>query len=389
VTGRILAAVSYLGLAGALTPLARPETPFVVRHARQALLLHLLRFALIAPVVALPLLHRQGGGADAALLDVAVNLSLLGLLGIPPVQIDSNLSVLVGIVLTFTWAIDIFGALLALTGMTADWHAFFHADWPNYDVEKRRFWSSDASKHHPQIAREKERFTRLRDARLARMRGADTVAAQERRRRDSLEGLQEEFAAAAARKAHLTQLLQLGEISERRYSEQRGQLDARLAELGVRIAVHGARRLPPSELNGRRRHEPATDVLTQVPLQTLAITARSGVPLLTYGNFRLDEALVTGILSAFNSLSEEVFGAEVHKTELAEGQVLSFVHARHTVTMAVFEEDPSPTQLRLLRDLVDEFERINGQELAKSSPNPARLKEVAIPFSFVAATVTP
>jgi len=183
--------------------------------------------------------------------------------------------------------------------------------------------------------------------------------------------------------------LQLGEISERRYSEQRGQLDARLAELGVRIAVHGARRLPPSELNGRRRHEPATDVLTQVPLQTLAITARSGVPLLTYGNFRLDEALVTGILSAFNSLSEEVFGAEVHKTELAEGQVLSFVHSRHTVTMAVFEEDPSPTQLRLLRDLVDEFERINGQELAKPSPNPARLKELTIPFSFVAATVTP
>ena len=75
---------------------------------------------------------------------------------------------------------------------------------------------------------------------------------------------------------------------------------------------------------------------------------------------------------------------DYHKTQLAEGQVLSFVHARYTVTMAVFDEEPSPVQLRLLRDLVDDFEQRNERELARSAPNPARLREVEIPFTFAA-----
>ncbi|MGN6757629.1 MAG: hypothetical protein ACTHMJ_14700 [Thermomicrobiales bacterium] len=138
-----------------------------------------------------------------------------------------------------------------------------------------------------------------------------------------------------------------------------------------------------NELDSRHRRELPTDLIVHVPLRTLAITAHNGLPLFTYGTFQLDETLVTGILSAFNSLSEEVFGAQVHKTQLAEGQVLSFVHARWTVTMAVFDEEPSPTQLRLLRDLVSEFERVNSRELSRPSPNPARLQEVDIPFNFV------
>ena len=45
--GRFLAAISYIGLTGALTPLAQPDNTFVVRHARGALVVHLLRFALV------------------------------------------------------------------------------------------------------------------------------------------------------------------------------------------------------------------------------------------------------------------------------------------------------------------------------------------------------
>ena len=133
-------------------------------------------------------------------------------------------------------------------------------------------------------------------------------------------------------------------------------------ELATEIAILGARRLALGDVDSRTRRELPTDLIVHVPLQTLAITAHSGIPLFTYGTFHLDEALVTGILSAFNSLSEEVFGAQVHKTQLAEGQVLSFVHARHTVTMAVFDEEPSPVQLRLLRDLVDDFEARNSHD---------------------------
>ena len=199
----------------------------------------------------------------------------------------------------------------------------------------------------------------------------------------SLTELQDEFDETTARRAHLTKLLELGEISERRFDELAAQSSALCRQLATDIAILGARRLAIGDTDSRQRRELPADLLAHVPLQTLAITARSGIPLFTYGTFHLDDALVTGILSAFNSLSEEVFGAQVHKTQLAEGQVLSFVHARWTVTMAVFDEEPSPVQLRLLRDLVDEFEERNGTELARSSPNPARLREVAIPFTFV------
>jgi hypothetical protein len=234
----------------------------------------------------------------------------------------------------------------------------------------------------------KAAVVRQREARLARMRAADSVAANERQRGRSLAKLQEEFDKASARRAHLNRLLELGEMSERRWGEHSRQLDIQQRELATEIAVLGARRLAVAAPDGHTWCDVPTDVYAQVPLQTLAISARSGVPLLTYGTFHLDEALVTGILSAFNSLSEEVFGAQVHKTQLVEGQVLYFVHARLTITLAVFEEDPSPAQLRTLRDLVADFERANATELARNSPDPNRLREVAIPFAFVPAAAS-
>ncbi|HEX5506224.1 MAG TPA: hypothetical protein VFW96_26635 [Thermomicrobiales bacterium] len=379
--GRLLAALSYVGLTGALAPLAQPDNRYVVRHARLALLLHLLRVALVIPALLWPLAGLADGARLDAIPPLAASLSLLAVLGVALPITPAGLGPWVVGVLTATWALDIFGFVIALGGLTADWHAFFHADWPN--VNQSRF--ARRQRDPAEILREKEQLAQLREGRLARVRQADTVAARERQRYGTVEGLRAEFDDATARRAHLTELLRLGEISKRRYGEQAGQLDARLTELATQIAVLGARRMPLSELDGRRRRELPTDILVHAPLQTLAITARSGVPLCTYGNFRLDEALVTGILSAFNSISEEVFGAEVHKTELAEGQVLTFVHARWTVTMAVFEEDPSPMQLRLLRDMVDEFERVNALELGRAAPNPARLREVHVPFSFAAA----
>ncbi len=385
--GRLLAALSYLGLTGALVPLAQPDNQFVVRHARRGIFLHLLRVALIAPPLALALTDPYTGRSSETLLAFGRDLSLTVLIGVPSLEVFSGTSGLwiVGALL-LTWGLQFLGMLLASTGLTADFHAFFHADWPNYSGPDRRGRRRDDGTRHPaELEREyKESVVRLRESRLARRRRADSVAASERQRGRSLAELQDEFDTASAHRAHLTKLLELGEISERRWSESSRQLDERLRELGTEIAIHGARRLAVAEPDGRSWRDLPTDLAAQVPLQTLALSARSGVPLFTYGNFHLDEALVTGILSAFNSLSEEVFGAQVHKTQLAEGQVLYFVHARLTVTMAVFDEDPSPVQLRTLRDLVDEFERINSRELARNAPDPARLREIAIPFSFVA-----
>lgn len=376
--GRVLAASSYFGLIGALVPLAQPDNRFVVNHARGAIRLHLLRVVLILPVLILPVTDRAHPPTPDDLSIFAGNLSFLALCGLPLPELRSGApSSWVVAVLVLTWAAQLAGAAVALAGLTTDWHAFFHADWPN----------RNARPGSPAVVfggvREKEELSRLRDVRLARRHAADAVASNERRRRGSLEELREEFAEVSAHRAHQTQLLQLGEISERRYKAAAGQLDAWLNDVATQIAILGARR-SPVEPDNRQRRELPTDLIVHVPLQTLAISGRNGIPLFTYGGFRLDEALVAGILTSFSSLSEEVFGAQVHKTELAEGQVLSFVHARWTVTMAVFDEEPSPAQVRMLRDLVDEFERINSRELSRSAPDPARLRQVHVPFTFAA-----
>jgi alkylhydroperoxidase/carboxymuconolactone decarboxylase family protein YurZ len=382
--GRLLAALAYFGLTGAVVPLAQPDNLFVVRHARRGVFLHLLRVALVAPALAWQLSASGLGSTADGLLAFARDISLVVLVGTPsPEAFTQQTSAWLLWVLIATWGLQFSGILLALSGLTADIDAFLHADWPNVNVAERKHGDYRLDNA---TALDKDKLARLREGRLERMRTADSVAAQERRRRGSLEELQTEFADATARRAHLTQLLELGEISERRYSEAAGQLDNRLTELATWIAILGARQLGVNELDSRHRRELPTDLIVHIPLRTLAITAHNGLPLFTYGTFQLDETLVTGILSAFNSLSEEVFGAQVHKTQLAEGQVLSFVHARWTVTMAVFDEEPSPTQLRLLRDLVSEFERVNSRELSRPAPNPAHLQEVDIPFSFVQAT---
>lgn len=385
--GRLLAALSYFGLTGALVPLAQPDNPFVVRHARRGIALHIARIALIVPVLALPIADPSVGWHYDTMMDFALNLSLLLTIGVPGAgAFQGAAGAWILVALLFTWGLQFLGMLLALSGLTADFEAFLHADWPNFSGPDRRAFSRRRSDWNDAERQMKESLVRQRDGRLARRQAADSVAAVERHRMRSLTEMQDEFDETAARRAHLRKLFELGEISERRFDEQAAQCDAVSSQLATEIAILGARRLAISDVESRTRRGLPTELIVHVPLQTLAITARSGIPLFTYGTFHLDEALVTGILSAFNSLSEEVFGAEVHKTQLAEGQVLSFVHARHTVTMAVFDEEPSPVQLRMLRDLVDDFEARNSHELARSAPNPARLKEVEIPFSFVDST---
>lgn len=381
--GRLLAALSYFGLTGALVPLAQPDNPFVVRHARRGIALHILRIALVVPVLALPVTDPYIGWSYDTLMTFAQHLSLMVVIGVPgPGALNGAAGVWILAALIFTWGLQFLGMLLAVSGLTADVHAFLHADWPNYGGTDRRAYGRRRSDRSETERETKASIVRQREGRLARRRQADTVAAGERDRMRSLTELQDEFDETSARRAHLTKLLELGEISERRFNELTTQYDRSCTELATAIAILGARRLAMGDMDSRSRRELPTDLIVHVPLQTLAITAHSGIPLFTYGTFHLDEALVTGILSAFNSLSEEVFGAQVHKTQLAEGQVLSFVHARWTVTMAVFDEEPSPAQLRLLRDLVDDFEQRNSTELARSSPNPARLHEVEIPFTF-------
>ena len=69
--GRLLAALSYFGLTGALVPLAQPDNAFVVCHARRGIALHIARIALIVPVLALPLTDPTTGWNDESLMAFA------------------------------------------------------------------------------------------------------------------------------------------------------------------------------------------------------------------------------------------------------------------------------------------------------------------------------
>jgi hypothetical protein len=117
-------------------------------------------------------------------------------------------------------------------------------------------------------------------------------------------------------------------------------------------------------------------------VETISIITADGVPIFTYGQFQLDEAIVAGILSAFDSLSEEVFGSRVHKTSLAGGQVLYFAHGQHVLVMAVFDDEPSPRQIEQLRTMLLQFEQANSGPLARKQYDPAYLHQVEIPFRF-------
>ncbi len=92
--------------------------------------------------------------------------------------------------------------------------------------------------------------------------------------------------------------------------------------------------------------------------------------------------IVAGALSAFDSLSEEVFGSRVHKTQLAEGQVLYFVHGTHILSLAIFDDEPSPRQIEQLKTMLRQFEHANQGHLERQQYDPEYLHQVEIPFKF-------
>ena len=103
---------------------------------------------------------------------------------------------------------------------------------------------------------------------------------------------------------------------------------------------------------------------------------------LNVGTFQLDNTIVAGMLSAFDGISEEVFGSRVHKTELAEGQVLHFAHGQHVIVLAIFVEEPSPRQVEQLRTMLQQFEAANAGPLLRNAFVPDYLHEITSPFTF-------
>jgi hypothetical protein len=363
------AALAYLGI-GALVVLAWGQGRFSRSHAWTAALLHLLR--LIISGLGLGLWHvsqRDAALAPGDWLDWLWHLITMALLGLPHPGFGgvarSPWLAPAGAI----WLLDLAGALIALSGRSLPWPA------PVVD---------GVAAGAPAVAQqERARLRRLRDQRLAQIRSATATAAGERLRERRIHESKRELGANLVRLDHLNHLLATDQLSGARHRALAGEVEEEITALREELAALGARisgsLAPRSEAIGR-----VAGLGGQLQARTLSLSFvdRSGMPLFTFGQFPLDEALIAGMLSAFNSLSQEIFGSPVHKTHLAKGQVLYFVHGQWCVLMALFDAEPSPAQTAHLQSCLTTFEYNNAAELQRDPVTPARLRPIGIDFDL-------
>jgi len=371
---RVFAALTYLASFSILIFIARPSRRFTLLHSRVALPLHVLRVLWVGGMLALWWRTGPRAGAPYEQSDIVADIGMLLVAGIPRIStLQSDALPWIITPLVASWLLSLIGAVQALMGRTADFHAFSHADWS--DVSSYwRGWRLSPEEERAQARRARTRH-------VERLQRTTKVMGVERTRRERSAVIKDHLSQLQAEYDHITQLLALGEISQRRYdvltndmTEEIASLRAEQGEISKRSA--NPRKMPTPMRVNRLDRAPESAV------NTVAIVTPSGVPLFTYGSFALDEALVGGILSAFDSISEEVFGSRVHKTELAEGHVLHFAHGEHVVILAVFVEEPSPRQIEQLRSMLTTFEAANNGPLARQAYDTQYLHEIHPPFEF-------
>jgi hypothetical protein len=106
---------------------------------------------------------------------------------------------------------------------------------------------------------------------------------------------------------------------------------------------------------------------------------QSGMPLKTLGEFRIDPALFVPMMFAYQSATQEIFGGSVRSTQIEGGQWLSFAPGERTTTMALFTNEPSGNQIKMLEELQRVFENANRNRLAQPVINAS---ELVIPHEF-------
>jgi hypothetical protein len=374
VGARVASALSYIAAFSVVVVAARPARRFPYLHSRIALVLHVSRFLWVS--VALLLWWKTSGDVDTPydFKHLASDAGLLLLTGVPRLStLQSGALLWVLTPLIVSWLASLVGFALALKGLTLDVEALTHSDWN--DLVLRSDWDEIRA------ARERHRARIARLRHVERLRQTQKAVGVERVRRERSAEAEEQIGRLQAERSHIDQLLALGEISQRRYDSLSDDIDAEILEL--QSTVHEIRqrqttpvRMPAKMRVGRLNRAPESEV------ETIAIVAPSGIPLFTYGTFQLDNAIVAGMLSAFDGISEEVFGSRVHKTELAQGQVLHFAHGQHVIVLAIFVEEPSPSQIQLLRTMLQQFEAANAGPLARGAFDPTYLHEIISPFEF-------
>jgi hypothetical protein len=91
----------------------------------------------------------------------------------------------------------------------------------------------------------------------------------------------------------------------------------------------------------------------------------SGMPLRTAGDFGVDPALFVPMLYAYRSATQEIFGGQVHSTQIEGGKWLCFTPGKFTTTLALFSREPAGKQLTTMEELQKLFESANKAVLER------------------------
>ncbi|MEZ4522579.1 MAG: hypothetical protein R3A46_13180 [Thermomicrobiales bacterium] len=372
---RLISALSYLSVFSVIVIATRPSTRFMQRHVQIAISIFVIRSLWMSGIVAAwwwtaePIAGE--GKLQPAIIDVASAITI----GAP--LSDTWSTGALPWLLTpaiFTLGASIAGLLLAITGRSADFQAFVSADWS--DPVLKRSYLGMSPEDERTLAR------RARERQIERLQKSSRMLRTEQARRLRIADIESQLERIELQREYHDQLLALGEISQRRYEQVNAELDEQAAQLRGQLSsletrIQNADEAGRESSDGSRLRRPAETLI-----ESLAIVTPDGVPIFTYGQFQLDDAIVAGMLSAFDSLSEEVFGSRVSKTSLAEGQVLYFAHGDYVLIMASFIDEPSPRQIEDLRKMLKGFESANEGPIARKQYDPQYLHEVPVPFRF-------
>ena len=371
---RAIACLAYFGPFALLVAALRLERRFVKRHLHVAVALVTVRTLWVGGVLLGWWWHASeidGGRTQGFLVDALLTL----VVGFPLSDTWSSGALpwlLAPVAVTFAAALV--GGMLALAGRSADFQAFASADWS--DPLAKRTYLGISPEDEKALAR------RARERQIERLQKSSRMMRTEQERRTRMSDVEAQLERIELQREYHDQLLALGEISQRRYEQVNEELDEQAAVLRSQLSsletrVQSADYAGREGGDGNRLRRPSETLL-----ESLAIVTPDGVPIFTYGQFQHDDAIVAGMLSAFDSLSEEVFGSRVSKTALAEGQVLFFAHGDYVLVMASFIDEPSPRQVEDLRKMLKQFESANEGPIARKQYDPHYLHEVPVPFRF-------
>jgi hypothetical protein len=397
-----LAALAYLfGAAALLIVAIGPRNPFLVRHAQQAMGVHIVRLGLVSGVI-LYWHVAASGTPEMSISAYTLHLGALVLLGIPwPAEIDADLMLLLALPLGGTWLLSFFGAIVAGAGRSLDIAAALSSRWPDSVEEAPKIGTPEYDRaiglrggSRPEYVQaeatgnaytdiERGIARDLRDQRLERMWSASRAAAQERDRKELLGELEKRQETVLVRLDHLNHLLSTGSISMSRYNRFNQELVAYLDGLRSVMSRVKSRSSGSRQALGDLPEVPQS--LTSAPdaeALALAVIDSSGIPVVTYGHFAMDESLISGMVSVLDGLSEEMFGSRVNMTQLAGGDVVYYAQGEHSNAFVTFDDEPSPTQVQRLRDYVESFEAANADQLTHHPFDPNRITEIEVPFRF-------